>query len=146
MNYCKSKNWKFNISFTYASSSASFLPFLVHCPLCSDCSSLHPCFLDLTVISAALLCSSGLYAQLCFEQPENCTDLHVQPQALLCSALFCPEWHHIQHQQPSRSYYLVCNCSLPFIYLQVHSQHFQKTWPPILRSRSLKFEVVQDLW
>lgn len=55
MNYCKSKNWKFNISFTYASSSASFLPFLIHCPLCSDCSSLHPCFLDLKAISAALL-------------------------------------------------------------------------------------------
>lgn len=32
MNYCKSKNWKFNISFTYALSSAN-------CPLCSDCSS-----------------------------------------------------------------------------------------------------------
>lgn len=156
MNYCKSKSWKFNISFTYASSSANFLPFLIHRPLCSDCSSLHPCFLDLKAISAALL-------QIWFF-------IHLDEQVTfwtLCSTLFwtarklhwsaCPatssaqpysvlDKHHIQHQQPSRSYYLVCNCSLPFIYLQVHSQHFQKTWPPILRSRSLRFEVVQDLW
>lgn len=56
----------------------------------------------------ALICMSSY--KLCYAQPYSVLDKH-----------------HIQHQQPSRSYYLLCNCSLPFIYLQVHSQHFQKT-------------------